>query len=687
MTSHFTFTHRDAVTLNDKWGMVVEIVTGCLDILCPIKVITIREDQPDWFDGELRSLIDRKCKLYKNACISKNLDDWTLYTESRKQVCILTIKKKRSYIMSKLYETKNTPKKFWKEIQNNLSFGKLKTKNTSLTIYAPNKTLLTREAAANEMNTYYVNMGKKLAEKFTNNWDPHTLNGLHRPPDLHFRFIGEKETISLIKSLKINKSTEIPDISMPFLKDALLSIVPEIMFLLNECLQNGIMPYSWKIGHVTPIPKTAASHYTINYRPISVLPAPSKIIERAVYNQIVYHLETYGLLDCRQHGFRRGHSTCSAIHTLVQDMYVSNDNREIMSCVFIDYSKAFDTIDHNIFCKKLEYYGMGDDIILWCKSYLSHRKQAVKNGDFISDLADISCGVPQGSILGPLFFIIYVNDIMKLFDENGPKILLYADDTVLYYSHTDVATLYREMNNGLDKIWEWCKLNKLSINAEKTKYMILDPYNLDTMSDIKLGASVLEKVKFYNYLGVILDDVLLFERFMKEKCRKINLRIYQLGKMRKYIDSYMSNIIYKQTIVPLFDYADFLIESGPIYYQERLKSLHEKAVVTIEGRLQNRIGINGLELYYRLQSPRRRRMEHHSAIMYRLSKKGQLLDNFRPNINLRSNRKIKFKIRRRNMQKFLKSPMSRGIKIWNRIPQAIQRSVTKVKFKNDLKRF
>ena len=158
------------------------------------------------------------------------------------------------------------------------------------------------------------------------------------------------------------------------------------------------MPYAWKIGHVTPIPKSGASFYAVNYRPISVLPAPSNIIERAVYNQIIYHLESYGLLDHRQHGFRRDNSTSSAIHTLVQDMYINNDKREIMACVFIDYSKAFDTIDHEILCKKLVYYGLGDDIILWCRNYLSHRKQSVVNGGELSDLSDVSCGVPQGSI-------------------------------------------------------------------------------------------------------------------------------------------------------------------------------------------------------------------------------------------------------------------------------------------------
>ena len=413
------------------------------------------------------------------------------------------------------------------------------------------------------------------------------------------------------------------------------------------------------------------------------------MIERAVYNQIVYHLETYGLLDGRQHGFRRDHSTSSAIHTLVQDMYASIDNRMTMACVFIDYSKAFDTLDHDIFCKKLKYYGIGEKVISWCKFYLTHRKQTVKNGNFKSDLADITCGVPQGSILGPLFFIMYVNDVIPLFNNGGPKILLYADDTVLYYSHKNPEVLFTKMNDALKDIWKWCKMNRLSINTNKTKYIVVDPYNnVDILSNrfnLVLGDASLERVTSYNYLGVLIDDKLTFNAFLKEKCRKINLRVYQLGKMRKYIDSGVANTIYKQAIVPLFDYADFLIDSGPKYFRDRLTNLHEKAVMIIDCNAHKHAGMMDLEFMYKLQPPRRRRTEHHAAIMYRLSRNGRLLDTLRPKIHLRSRKKVKFKYPLRNMKKFLKSPLSRGITIWDRIPQAIQRSLTKVKFKQELK--
>ena len=190
-------------------------------------------------------------------------------------------------------------------------------------------------------------------------------------------------------------------------------------------------------------------------------------------------------------------------------------------------------------------------------------------------------------------------------------------------------------------------LNRLSINALKTKYMVIDPFkmlNTTVPFPLNLGGTTLERVTSYNYLGVILDDTLCFEKFMKDKCKKINIPIYQLGKMRKYIDNGTSNIIYKQTIIPLFDYADFLIDSGPLYYQTRLLTLHEKAVMIIDCNVHKHSNIIGLERYYRLQPPRRRRAEHHSAIMYKLSKNGQLLDTYRPNINLRSRKKVSLNI-------------------------------------------
>ena len=264
----------------------------------------------------------------------------------------------------------------------------------------------------------------------------------------------------------------------------------------------------WAVGTITPVPKAGISHSMSDCRPISVLPLPSKIIERAVHNQLIYHLESHGLLDKRQHGFRSDHSTCSAIFELCQYLYDSLDNRNSISCVFIDYSKAFDTIDHSILCKKLELYGLSNGVISWCRDYLTDRQQCVKVDDHKSSHRRISYGVPQGSILGPLFFIIYVNDLLDLFKNEDVNILLYADDTVLYCADKNSEVACQKVGRALGEVSKWCNLNKLTINTKKTQHLLVTP-NKDVREisshSIVMGNCVLKNVDMYNYLGVHID--------------------------------------------------------------------------------------------------------------------------------------------------------------------------------------
>ena len=201
---------------------------------------------------------------------------------------------------------------------------------------------------------------------------------------------------------------------------------------------------------------------------------------------------------------------------------------------------------------------------------------------------------------------------------------------------------------------------------------------------VEIDGNRLEEVSSYNTLGVIIDNNLVFDGFLKEKCKNINLRLYQLGKLHKYITCDLANTVYKQTIIPLFDYADFLIESRQNKYVTRLNNLHVKGLMIIDCNKHAHATDTVLEKEYGLLTPTVRRHKHHSAIMYRQCRVVEIWDVYRPPMTLRSNKKIKF--RRQNLKGIKKSPMMRGIKIWDMLPSGLQRATTKVKFKTELKK-
>ena len=213
------------------------------------------------------------------------------------------------------------------------------------------------------------------------------------------------------KEIDTNKSSCITNISSKVLKDAFLTLIRQSTYLLNVSFRTGIFPDCWKLANIIPLFKGGNRNNEGNFRPVSLLPLPSKIIEKIVHQRISNFIETNNYLDDKQGGFRKNHSTINTIANLSNDIFNGINNREMTLSCFIDMAKAFDTVNHQILLQKLSKLGIGNTLFNWVKNYLSDRKQCTTANSITSQFLDISRGVPQGSILGPLFFIIYVNDI------------------------------------------------------------------------------------------------------------------------------------------------------------------------------------------------------------------------------------------------------------------------------------
>ena len=267
-----------------------------------------------------------------------------------------------------------------------------------------------------------------------------------------------------------------------------------------------------KIAKVTPVFKGGDSADLSNDLPISVLPCFSKILERLMHNRLYKHLSNSKILYPKRLSFQEDHSTDHGLLQLVDQIYESFKRSEYTIGAFIDLSKAFHTVDHNILLKKLEIYGTSGTHLQWIRNYLCNRKQYIQfDGWQKTNYKTVKCGVPQGSILGPLIFLPYINDLQFASDVLDP--ILFADDTNLFYSKEDIKTAFLRVNNELQKINEWFISNKLSLNVTKTKYSLFHkPSKKDdiplVLPKLNVNSNEITRTESIKFLGVLLDESL-----------------------------------------------------------------------------------------------------------------------------------------------------------------------------------
>ena len=364
--------------------------------------------------------------------------------------------------------------------------------------------------------------------------------------------ITEQEVALYIKLLNPQKSTRSDSSPTKFIKISSKVITPVITKIINKCIESAVFPVNLKIGEIIPIFKKGDKLQVTNHRPITLLSPFSKIYERHIHNQITNFINKHKILHPFQYGFRKNSSTEQAITQITEEIANNMQDKYHTCSIFLDLAKAFDTIDHKILLAKLHLYGIRGHAGQLLSSYLSQRTQRTKINNVHSNYCNVTCGIPQGSILGPLVFDLFINDIPQA---SNFSVRLFADDACLTLRDKDPKVLEIKANQELQKIDDWVKINRLTINYSKSYCILFNRQNITRKIKIKMSGKTIEQVKTIKYLGVHIDQGLNWKQQIQKIQAKLTSASYIIIKTRHYLTIPTLKMLYYSLIFPQINYC------------------------------------------------------------------------------------------------------------------------------------
>ena len=671
-----------------------------LDKYMPLKKLSRKERRyfyKPWITPAIKVSINTKNKLFKK---SKRKKDPKYRNEYKVYRNILSRTKRRAfenYYRDKVVSFGNNRAKTWKLI-NEISKRKRKNKAPIKCIRGEKgKTFDSPSSISKHLNKHFSSVGKDMASDFDDIDPTQIRDALEYLNDevsqtVQLSHTTIMEIIKFIQKLEEGKSCGYDQISNRVLKACCVIIAPFLVNLFNKCIDTGVFPDCFKVAKVTPLLKGGDKSDPNSYRPISLLPSLGKLFERVISVRVLNHFNDLNLFSEHQFGFREGFNTEFAILDLYEKFLHNLDQGRITCAVFLDLAKAFDSVSHDILLRKLKKYGIRYNAYQLFKSYLEKRSQFVTIENISSSLEFIEFRVPQGSILGPLLFLIFINDL-----PNATRffIKLYADDTVLCFDDDNFKTLISNVNSELENIYKWLAANKLTLNIKKSKYMIISKrkFPMEYLG-IMFNGKELKSCESYKYLGVYFDKDLNWKTHIQYITQKISKACGSIAKIRKCVDINTLREVYHALIHSYLRYGIIAWGSAAKTALQPLQVAVNRAIRIMCSAPLGRIDVDPLfeilsilknDDLYALEVAKFMFKSKNNLLPVNIANYFQTRPTPVPRYNLRNRRINPLPLVIHRTVTGGKSINMRGNELWNYIPEHVKQSDSPNAFKTKLK--